>query len=217
MDIPVWTPKIEKGKPISVVCAAPRESGKSNLLKNLFDSYFFDNYDFIAVFSETSEDDDFWFDFLGEKNSVIYNSFKSSKVKELEAFQKRYFRRHNVWLNVMIILDDVTGAKNNKELLRIYNMGRHTKISVYWIAQTATQIAPEARNNTDIGIFFKQVTGGANEFMIKHFVGAHMNGLKMTEKLELINNIPRFHSLIVDTQNRDMGKDKLRRYKAPMM
>ena len=217
-ELKTWEPKFTKGEGISVICSAPRKSGKSTFLKWLFDNYFNNLFDFFVVFSETANDNDFWADFLPDSNSVVFDKFKASKLLKLAEFQRSCYRRHNCYLDVLIILDDITNAKNNKSIIDIYNLGRHTNQSVYVIAQTATMIHPQSRNNTDLGIFFRQNTGDANEMLVNNFVGDHLpTFMKKKDKLEMISNIPRYNAFILDNLATNLAPhERLRRFKVPL-
>ncbi len=153
--------------PFLLLMAAPRFSGKTNLLiKMLIDNEMYcKKFDEIFIWSKSFHNDDKWraihFDDEYLKDHV-FTSFNEAKVKKW--FLDMQARSKKKPLNVLAIFDDMMGEgiMNSHKIQTLDNVastGRHFDISVVIIFQKYMRFTPIIRDNaTNVAVFEQKNT-----------------------------------------------------------
>jgi len=143
---------LPKDSSYTMIIIAPRNSGKSTLIKQLLDSEKNRFYNGLII-SGSEKNSPFFSNFIPKK--LIKYEFKDKYVDKVEKVyqlstkigEKKY-RKESV-----VVLDDVSNhlkKKDNKSATDLFTNGRHYQASVIVTTQYATSIPPCWRENTDI-------------------------------------------------------------------
>lgn len=157
---------ILKDKFFSLICFAPRHSGKSELIKYLYEQCDFgEEYDHVIVISESMETIDHYSNFV--HGNLFFNKFESSiltnLIKESESLETSGKPK-----KFLLIIDDTIGnnVKNSQTIMQIYAIGRHYRISCILICQKLTLINTTVRNNSDL-IFIGRMNNAAEKTSVR--------------------------------------------------
>lgn len=196
--------------PFVVSIAAPRGSGKSNLILNLLTrkdmlKNVFHPKD-IFVFSPSA---DINRDYEGIKCNLV-SDFKNDTILDIIEKQKDLIIRHGQsnTTPLLIILDDCLGSSkafnhnSAAELLSI--RGRHVLISIIIVSQSLRRISRTIRLNTDYLIFFKP----ANLTELDAFVEEYIQKSQKKLALSMIKNIFKvpYSFIVVDLKTKEDGR-----------
>jgi hypothetical protein len=159
-----------KSKDFSMICFASRRSGKSELIKYIYNKLDLQSeYDYCMIISESDESLDFYSDFLFGNlfikkfdNDVITNLIVESQKLETEGKKARF----------LCIIDDVVGStiKYSESIAKLYAIGRHYHISCILICQQLTLINVTVRNNSDIIFIGQTKTSKEKKSIIDNFL-----------------------------------------------
>jgi len=133
-----------------MICVASRRSGKSELIKYIYQTLDFgEEYDFITVISMCDDSLDFMSNFV--HGNIFIKDFSDNIVNNLiiksdELVSKGKPKRF------LVIIDDVVGygIKNSEAIMKLYALGRHHNISCILICQMVTLMSVTARSNSDL-------------------------------------------------------------------
>lgn len=148
--------------PLFWLLVAPRNSGKSNLIKNLLQKKFYGKVfdkDNIIIFSPTVKIDDMWLDV------DIPNKFEPNELEEVvndiieqqEKIKASYGKKECP--DVLIIMDDMINEGNSTSYRgiaeRLAYKGRHWKISLIMTSQKYKGISRGIRLNSTQTTYFE--------------------------------------------------------------
>jgi len=164
----------------AIICFAPRKSGKSQMIKYIYEKCKMgEEYDHIVVISESPDSMDHYSNFVHGNlfftkfdARILENLIKQSQNLELEGKPKKF----------LLILDDTIGndMKNNNSMMEIYAIGRHNRISCILITQKLTLINTTVRNNSDVILIGRTTNAGEKKSIIDNL----LDGLADDEEIE---------------------------------
>lgn len=210
----------------SMLLIAKRYSGKTYLVKYLYDKYLKYKYDAVLVFAisptlksykqvirrignqmikflPTEEDEKY------ERNLKIIKTI-INKNKKLTGRNK---------INTLIIFDDTNSNKEkfSKQILQLFAMGRHHKISIIYNTQSPTLVSNAWKENTDLMVIFSMKSRRYKEYIVDNIVsnilGLHFKSVQAEKNfyIRLFETITleKFNCAVLDFRN-----DELNKYKA---
>jgi len=165
--------------PFLLLMAAPRYSGKTNLLINMLieKEMYCNKFDEIFIWSKSYHNDPKWkhirFEEEYEKNHVFeeYNEMQAQHL--FESIQKRSQKSH---VETLFIFDDMIGENvmNAQKVLmldRIAATGRHFDISAVLIFQKFKKFSPIVRENATNVVIFEQKNSTAIDQIMDEYKG----------------------------------------------
>lgn len=156
-------------KPFTLVISASRNSGKSHLVKHLWQNYLHMHFDSVIVFSH-SVCNGFYEEFLPGK--LFFNDF-SEGVLHKTIVTASAAKQKNKKYRILVILDDCLNRKNaySPSLNRLFSMGRHINISCIIVSQTLkTYFSGLMRENTNLLIILHQRSRGEKLYLYEKFL-----------------------------------------------
>jgi len=140
---------------LSVTIVAPRNSGKTELLKNLYLNCFKPHYEHIIIFSRTIIGQ---FDYMVADIVDAYEDYNEATLRAAVEYNKTRIREGKTVKNILVIFDDISGKvfKENEFIKNIYKEGRHSGISIITLCQDYTNVNTEIRGNTNLWILLNQ-------------------------------------------------------------
>lgn len=146
-------------KPGSVIlCCARRNSGKSVLMRDIL-YHMRKQIDVTLVMTPTQSSADMFKEHV--PGSLVWMGLDMTIIERLLETQRACLQEGKRARNVLLVLDDLSydakafRAKGNV-LGDLWRNGRHAKISVLCSAQTALDLGPDLRANTDIIFALKE-------------------------------------------------------------
>ena len=159
-----------KDKFFSMICFASRRSGKSELVKYIYQKLNFgEEYDHVIVISECNDTIDFFSEFVHGNlfirefdGEVVSNTILVSRNNEAEGTKLKF----------LVIIDDVVGntIKHSEWMSKLYATGRHDNISCILICQKLTLINTTVRNNSDVIFIGQAKSGNERDSIIKNML-----------------------------------------------
>ena len=179
------------------------KSGKTTFLKYLLKKHFSDDIKVLMTQSPQAE---------------IYNS-----IKKETAFAPSYIPDiiktcYNINKHTKnhypfcIIIDDVVGAKNDRQMTKLLCLYRNSRMSAIICGQDAKMLNPTGRSNVNNVCLFWQNTMNRCEDNVKDFLRSYFpKNLTMDEKIELYRRLTNDHCFIwVDSLNDTVKRCKLK-------
>lgn len=178
------------------------KSGKTTFLKHLLSKHFSDDIKVLMTMSP---------------NADIYNTLK----KEV-AFAPAYIpdiiktcylinKHTNNHYPFCIIVDDVIGQKNDRQMVRAMTVLRNSRLSALICGQDSKILNATGRANVNHICLFKQNTSNRAEDNIKEFLRAYFpRSLTMDERIDLYHRLTADHCfLYIDNLNNTITRCKL--------
>jgi hypothetical protein len=169
-DLAQWHPlSYEFDKPFTLVISASRNSGKSYLVKHLYQNYLSMHFDSVVVFSH-SVCNGFYEEFLPGK--LFFNDYSESVLSKVVCTASA-MKQKNKNYRVLVILDDCLNRKNaySPSLNKLFSMGRHINISCIMVSQTLkTYFSGLMRENTNLLIILHQRSRGEKLYLYEKFL-----------------------------------------------
>lgn len=138
----VWKPD----KNYAAAFIAPRESGKSTMIKYLY-PYWKSIFDKVIFFTKSYQAD--IYDFLDKKDkNFIITHWDLRVLKYLEYLQ----RKSDNAFRFLIIFDDMLnkgGMRNSEVILDMFTRGRNMNCSIIISMQSSSYLHPDSRKNLD--------------------------------------------------------------------
>ncbi len=163
----------------TIAIIGPRRSGKSVLIRYLYQKFWKKQFDMTIVFTKCPSTADFYNEFIesyngdGELvrdegfNPDIFNIIKEQQTERIVKGEKS--------LKILMILDDAVDKKlrNTQEFSDIFLMGRHDSFNIQLVfaSQSATALNPEQRENLDLLISFRLNLRSDKDRVFKEFIG----------------------------------------------
>lgn len=172
----------------SFAIVASSKSGKTTLLKYILRKVFPDD---IKVFMTQSPQADIYND-IRSKNPFA-PAYIPDVVKSCYMINKAT-KNHYPFL---IVIDDVTGAKNDPQMNKLMCLYRNSRISGIVVGQDLKMLNPTGRANVNNVLLGWQNSDGRCEDNIKDFLRTYFpKNLSMDEKITLYRKLTKDHHFI---------------------
>lgn len=182
----------------SFAIIASSKSGKTVLLKHLLKKYFDDE---IKVFMTQSPQADIYNSL--RKECVFAPAYIPAIIKECYMINKKT-KNHYPFA---IVIDDVVGAKNDKEMTKLMCLYRNSRMSGIIVGQDLKMLNATGRANVNNVLLGFQNSDGRCEDNIKDFLRTYFpKSLTMDEKIMLYKNLTKDHCFIFIDQLNDTIK-----------
>lgn len=165
--------------PFLCLMAAPRNSGKTNLLiKSLIeDDMYCKKFDDVFIWSKSYHNDDKWkaINFPDDYASDhVFDNFSETKVKAV--FDELKAQSKSETKHTLLIFDDMMGenimnSHSFQTLDRVASTGRHFDVSVVIIFQKYKKFSPTIRDNATNVVVFEQKNTSAIEQIADEYKG----------------------------------------------
>lgn len=175
----IWKPNFpiddSKRMNFSMVLLGKRRSGKSNMVKYLYETYMIGKYNLVLIYT-TPVNAEFYKKFiLGKK--VIDTNGDLNKLKKIIQKNSERKKKKRPPINVLCIFDDTNSRKEkfDNDIMDLYNLGRHFNISIVYNAQAATLTDTIWRENADLIFIWKQKTRRFQEYVADNLLSGFLD------------------------------------------
>jgi Poxvirus A32 protein len=165
--------------PFLLLMAAPRYSGKTNLLINMLinEEMYCHKFDEIFIWSKSFHNDPKWekIQFPEEyKKTHVFHSYNEAQAQKL--FENIQKRSEKEFVQTLFVFDDMMGddilkAGKIQMLDRIAATGRHFDLSAIIIFQKFKKFSPTVRENATNVVVFEQKNSTAIEQLAEEYKG----------------------------------------------
>lgn len=178
------------------------KSGKTTFLKYLLKNHFKDD---IKLFMTQSPQADIYNTI--RKTTVFCPDYMPEMIKECYKINKDA----NNHYPFCVIVDDVVGAKNDKQMIRALCLYRNTRVSTICVGQDFSMLNPTGRANVNNICLFYTNTDNRIEDNIKLFLRSYLpRSLSMEEKIVLYRKLTENHCFLwIDCLNNTIKRCKL--------
>lgn len=171
----------------SMMLIAKRRSGKSQLIKYLYEKYWKLRYDFVVIYT-TLMNSKFYKDFIVGEH-LIYTNNEVDRMKlimDKNAKRAKTKKGRKNPINTLIIFDDTVSRKQrfDADIMDIYTKGRHYNMSIVYATQTPTLVDTVWRENSDLIMMFKMKTRRFQEYVADHVLNGILDVNFQTVKKE---------------------------------
>jgi hypothetical protein len=163
-----WDPTNEP-TPFACLVLASRRSGKSYLIKHLWQTVWKKKFDVVMLMCPT--------DFTGYYSSflpgkLIFQEYNEEALQALMLLQKQRIDENKKPLRTLVILDDCSDDRERYSTLlqKLYTKGRHYNISVVFATQAASLSSTVWRNNSDFVLIGRMMGGVGREAIRDNFL-----------------------------------------------
>lgn len=173
---------------ISIIIMGSTKSGKTHLLLNLMKGVFSKHLN--VLFSQSLHN---------PKYSELVEKYPSSDRYIPEVVKQCYKINKNSdnAYKFNIILDDVIGEQNDKEIGNLLMIYRNSNLSAVIVGQDRTIINAKGRGNVNHLCFFNLITDSRVEACIKEFLGSYFPpGMKMDDMIKLYRKLTADHHFL---------------------
>ena len=165
-----WNPRTLK-LPFSALMIASRNSGKSTLIRYLYENYWATKFDITCVFCPTDYHQKYP-EFI--PGTLFFEDFDPAILRKIQALQKKRMEDGKKAYQVLIIFDDCSDDRERymRDIQYVFTKGRHSMISVLFATQSSSLTSTVWRNNAD-AIFLSQnrSSGGRDQLVDNYFSG----------------------------------------------
>lgn len=154
-----WVADMKMG--ISVMCIAPRNTGKTYLVTDFIaNMQNVRNWDEAYLFSLTAKAQTDAYRFIPESNRFDHLALDEvNKIFDKQEKMREQLERHEIEkpTRILIIADDVITTKEARQgdFNKMFSNGRHYYIDCFALSQTLKGFAPTARSNSDLVITWR--------------------------------------------------------------
>lgn len=179
------------------------KSGKTTFIKHLLKSHFADE---IKVLFTQSLHNDIYTSM--KKDMCVAPGYIPEVIKTCYKINKET-KNHYPFL---MIIDDLIGARNDKEMTKMLCLYRNSRISAIVSGQDMTLLSPTGRANCNYVCLFYQNSDLRCEMNINHFLRTYFpRNLSMDDKIRLYKELTADHCfLFIDNLNDTMIRCKLK-------
>ena len=184
-----------------LLCGSTR-SGKTTMLNYLYDR-FFRNY--ISVLMSNSLNSDAYK--LLKKNCVTSDLYHPEILKDMYKINHETSNHYKF----MVILDDLTHIKNDKEYLRLLTIYRNSRMSGIISAQGISMFNKTARGNINFICLGRLNSDSEIEKIVMEYLRSYLpTHANISEKITLYRQLTNdHHFIIIDQVNGDIFRTKL--------
>jgi len=187
---------------MSMILIGSTRSGKSTLINYLFKKYFTKH---VSVLMSNSLQSDAY-DYI--KKKVV-----TSDLYHPEILKEMYLINHATdnHYPFMVILDDLTHVRHDKQYQRLLTIYRNSKISAIVSAQSMVMMDRTARSNINFVMLGRLNADTAVEAIIKEYLISYFpRTINMAEKIALYRQLTEDHYwLVIDNVNGLIFRTKL--------
>jgi len=178
------------------------KSGKTTFIRHLIKTSFKDD---IKVLMTQSLHNDIYDGMKGKMAACP--GYSPDVIKECYRINKKTGNHYKF----MICIDDLVGAKEDPEMLRLLALYRNSGLSAIVAGQSSTMLNPTGRSNVNHTCLFYQNTDGKIEDTIKTYLRSYFpRFLKMDEKIKLYRMLTEDHCFLhIDNLNNTIKRCKL--------
>jgi len=178
------------------------KSGKTTFLKYLLAKHFADDIKVLMTQSPQAE----IYDTL-KKQCAFAPAYIPDIIKTCYLVNK-HTKNHYPFC---IIVDDVVGVKNDRQMTKLMCLYRNTRLSALIVGQDAKMLNATGRANVNYMCLFKQNTDNRIDDNIKDFLRTYFpKNLSADEKIELYKKLTADHCFIcVDNLNNTIARCRL--------
>ena len=178
------------------------KSGKTTFLKYLLNKHFTDD---IKVLMTQSGQADIYNSI--KKDCAFAPAYLPDLIKTCYLINKNT-KNHYPFC---IVIDDVVGAKNDKQMVKALCLYRNSAISTLVVGQDSKMINATGRANVNNICLFWQNTDNRVEENIKDFLRTYLpKNLSMDEKIELYRKLTENHTFLwIDNLNNTIKRCRL--------
>jgi hypothetical protein len=198
---------------------APRESGKSTMIKHLY-PYFRSSFDKIIFFTKSYQAD--IYDFLDKKDkNFIITHWDLRVLKYLEYLQ----RKTDNAFRFLIIFDDMLnkgGMRNSETILDMFTRGRNMNCSIIISMQSCSYLHPDSRKNLDfaflLGVRTKEDSDSMYERLMEGIMPVDPDlSLRKQKNLffEWMKEVTKDYWCLFVNYRKDADGNRLHKIKAP--
>jgi ribosomal protein L31E len=172
----------------SFALIASSKSGKTTFLKYLIKKHFKDD---IKVLMTQSLQNNIY-DSM-KKDIAICPGYSPDVIREMYKINKNT-RNH---YEFCVIIDDVVGAKNDKEMMKLLALYRNSLLSACVVGQSETMLNCTGRANVNHVLLGYQNTDGKCEDIVKAFLRSYFpRFLTMDQKILLYKKLTENHTFL---------------------
>lgn len=188
---------------VSFAVIGSSKSGKTTFIKHLLKRYFPEE---IKVLFTQSLHNDIYTSM--KKEMSVAPGYIPEIVKTCYKINKET-KNHYPFL---MIVDDLIGARNDKEMTKMLCLYRNSRISAIVSGQDVTLLSPTGRANCNYACLFYQNTDSRCEDNVKHFLRSYFpRNISMEDKIALYKELTSDHCfLFIDNLNNTITRCKLK-------
>lgn len=174
IQLELWQPQFVEGKHWLMCLLAPRNQGKSTLLRDLFiKNNFINKFDIFVVFSNSLSNAisrDFFAEFV--PGELHFDEFRPEIVDYLFAVNEKMMKKGEEPYNILFIFDDCVDVKQKymDNILQVFTRGRNKNMSVIFTSQMPSLMNKTWRINCDYAILLNEKDMGNRELNITNFM-----------------------------------------------
>jgi len=186
----------------SIVMIGSTRSGKTTLLNYLYRKHF---RDYLSILFTNSRNSGSYK--MIEKSVVCSDMYHSEVLKDAYAINHAS-KNHYKFL---MIIDDITDHKGEKETLKLFTIYRNSRISTILCAQATTMMSKTCRANINVVMLGRLNNDSEIEAVIKAYLTSFFpTRLYMAEKIALYRQLTdKFHWIVIDMVGGDIFRTKL--------
>jgi GTPase SAR1 family protein len=165
------------------------KSGKTTFLKYLIKHHFKD--DIKVLMSQSLQND--IYDSMKQDDMAVCPGYSPDIIKEMYRINKKT-RNH---YEFCVVIDDLVGAKNDQQMMKLLALYRNSRISGIVVGQDSTMLNPTGRANVNHAILGYQNTDGRCEDNIKAYLRSYFpRYLTMDQKIKLYKALTQDHCFL---------------------
>lgn len=166
------------------------KSGKTTLLKYIIKHYF-DND--IKVLMSQSLQNDIYDSMKKSMGMAVCPGYAPDIIKEMYRINKNTKNHYEF----CVIIDDLIGAKNDQQMMKLLALYRNSRLSACVVGQDAMMLNPTGRANVNHVLLGYQNTDGRTEDNIKAFLRSYFpRWLTMDQKILLYKKLTENHCFL---------------------
>ena len=184
-----------------LLCGSTR-SGKTTMLNYLFDRFF---KKYVSVLMSNSLNSDAYKMLV--KNCVTSDLYHPEILKDMYRINHETSNHYKF----LVILDDLTHVKNDKEYMRLLTIYRNSRMSGIISAQGISMFNKTARGNINFVLLGRLNSDAEIEKIVKEYLVSYFpKNINMAEKITLYRQLTNdHHFFVIDQVNGDFFRTKL--------
>jgi hypothetical protein len=201
----------------SMCIVAPRRSGKTTILQHWIKKYFKKRFDDIIVCTTGGNNFKSYKKLLGYNS--VYKDVQHQKIQRMCELNERKLNSNRKPINCLVICDDTCSVqeKNDDIILSLYLRGRHSFVSIIYIAQEVTFVSKPWRNNSDLIVLFNPKSNDRRDFIIDNLISGTKDlkfDTAIQERNFLRKELRKTFNLAYQCFIIDKNREELYKYKA---
>jgi len=203
----------------SMILIAKRRSGKTELVRYLYENYWWDKYDLVVVY--TIGTTGMYYKSFIKGQALIQEKVDLQEIRLMMARNEKRMKRGKAPINILAIFDDTNTRKQkfDDDLLDVYTKGRHSNISIVYCTQAPTLVDNIWKENSDLIVIFKMKTMRYLEYVAESIVSGILDKefeSRGKERRFYINLIKRLTKEKYRAIVLDLVDDQITSFKAPL-